>query len=82
MRTSQQERRWAIGGGATVLIIIAALMLREFFTSGQIAWNIFLAIFLIGLAIAGFWLNRYFAEHADEIGEARFDTRNKGDLDG
>lgn len=82
MRTPQQERRWAIGGGATVLAIIAVLMSREFFTSGQTAWNIFLAVFLIGLAIAGFWLNRFFAEHPDEIGEARFDTRNKSELDG
>ena len=71
-----------MGGGATVLIIIAALMSREFFVSGQTAWNMFLAVLLIGLVIAGFRLNRYFAEHADEIGEARFDTRNKSDLDG
>jgi hypothetical protein len=82
VRTAQQERRWAIGGGATVLVIIAALVSREFFVSGHTAWNLFLAVLLIGLAIAGFWLNRYFAEHADEIGEARFDTRNKSDLDG
>jgi hypothetical protein len=80
--TSEQERRWAIGGGATVLVIIAVLLSREFFVSGQTAWNLFLLVMLVGLAIAGFWLNRFFAEHGDEIGEARFDTRNKSDLDG
>jgi cytochrome b subunit of formate dehydrogenase len=82
VRTPQQDRHWAVGGGATVLVIITALMSREFFVSGQTAWNLFLLVMLVGLAIAGFWLNRYFAEHADEIGEARFDTRNKSDLDG
>ena len=81
MSTPEQkrDRRWAVGGGATVLIIVAILMFREFLVSGQTAWNIFLLIFLIALAVGGFWLNRYFAEHADEIGEARFDTRNKGE---
>jgi cytochrome b subunit of formate dehydrogenase len=82
VRTPQQDRRWAVGGGATILVIIAALMSREFFVSGQTAWNLFLLVILVGLAIAGFLLNRFFAEHADEIGEARFDTRNKSDLDG
>jgi hypothetical protein len=84
VRTREQDkkRRWTLGGGTTVLVLVAALMSKEFLVSGQTAWNVFLVIFLIGLAIAGFWLNRYFSEHADEIGEARFDTRNKSDIDG
>ena len=84
MKTSEQEknRRLTFGGGTSVLVIVAALMSKEFLVSGETAWNVFLVIFLVGLAIAGFWLNRHFAKHADEIGEARFDTRNKSDLNG
>jgi hypothetical protein len=83
VRAPEQDKnkRWTLGGGAIVLVIVAALMSREFFVSGQIAWNLFLVVFLIALAAAGFRLNWYLSQHADEIGEARFDTRNKSDLD-
>jgi ABC-type glycerol-3-phosphate transport system permease component len=79
---TENDYRWTVGGGATVLVLVSVLMLREFSVSGQTAWNVFLVVFLVGLAIASFLLNRYFASNPDEIGEARFDTFNKSDLDG
>ena len=84
MRLSEQEkrRRWTRGGGATVFIIVAFFMVKELWMPGNFGWNAFLIVFSIALAIAGFLLNRYFAQHDDEIGEARFDTRTKSDLNG
>jgi hypothetical protein len=76
------DPRWTIGGGATVLVLVSALMLKEFWASGQTVWNAFLFVFLIGLAVSGFFLNRYFSAHQDEVGEARFDTQNNGDSNG
>ena len=45
--------------------------------AGNTAWNVFLGLFLIGLAVAAILLQRYFRRHAPEIGEARFDTSNE-----
>jgi hypothetical protein len=64
------------------LIIVAFPLFREFFEPGATAWNVFLALFLAGLVVAAVSLQRFFAAHAGEIGEARFDTRNKSDANG
>lgn len=40
-------------------------------------WNVLLAMLLIGCAVAATLLGRYLRAHIDEVGEARFDTRNK-----
>jgi hypothetical protein len=77
-----RRRPYAIGAGAVVLIAIAFPLLREFIEPGRTAWNIFLALFLIGVVAAGILLQRFFAAHAGEIGAARFDTRTKSDSNG
>jgi cobalamin biosynthesis protein CobD/CbiB len=80
--TGARSRTQMVGGGAIVLILIAFPLFREFVEPGHAAWNLFLALFLAGLVVAAILLQRFFAAHAGEIGEARFDTRNKSDLDG
>ena len=69
----------AVGGGAAVLLVIAAPLWNEFRVQGDGAWNVFLALFLISLAVSALLLGRYFYSHSSEIGEARFDTRNEVD---
>jgi hypothetical protein len=69
----------AVGGGALVLLVIAAPLWNEFRVPGNGLWNAFLAMFLIGLAGSALLLGRYFYLHSGEIGEARFDTRNEVD---
>ena len=74
--------KWKLGGGLTVFVIIAFPLWREFSEKGEAAWNVFLAVFLLGLVGAALLLNRYFSAHADEIGEARFDTTHLDDSHG
>jgi hypothetical protein len=62
-----------------VLLIVAVPLWNEFREPDNLAWNIFLAAFLLGLAIAAILLHRYFRQHPLEVGEARFDTSNKSD---
>jgi Na+/melibiose symporter-like transporter len=81
-RLPARRNSYAIGGGALILIMVAFPLLREFVEPGHAAWNLFLVTFLIGIVVAGVLLQRFFVAHAGEIGEARFDTRNKSDLDG
>ena len=77
MTRGQQQSRWILGGGALVLLIIAVPLWNEFRVTGNVAWNVFLGVFLIGLGIGAILLQRYFRQHASEVGEARFDTSNK-----
>jgi hypothetical protein len=77
MSDEQARRRRTIGGGAIILLIVAVPLWNEFRVRGNLAWNAFLAAFLVGLAIAAILLQRYFRRHASEIGEARFDTSNE-----
>mgnify|MGYP003575590192 CR=1 FL=1 len=46
------------------------------------ALNILMGIFFVGLLGGLFFLMRHFSRNLDLIGEARFDTRNKSDIDG
>ena len=69
--------RWVMGGGTTVLVIVATTMLVRFRDAESVGWNVFLTIFAIGLLTAAFFLQRYLRDHIGEIGEARFGTRNK-----
>jgi hypothetical protein len=63
-------------GGAAILAVIALPLWDEFRIPGSLGWNIFLAVFLVSLAVGAFFLQRHFWKHPSEIGEARFDTRN------
>ena len=75
-------RHYVIGAGTVFLIVLGIPLYAEFSVPGNLAWNIFLILFLAGIAVAGFLLQRFFFQHAGEIGEARFDTRNKSDMNG
>ena len=76
MSEGERQSRRAVGGGAMVLLIIAVPLWNEFRVPGNLVWNTFLAVFLVGLAVAAILLQRYFWKHPSEIGEARFDTSN------
>ena len=65
-----------------MLAAVALPLFSEFWEPGQTAWNLFLITSLVALVVAAFFLQRFFVAHADELGEARFDTRNKDDLNG
>ena len=68
-----------MGGGLTILIVVAVALWAEFSESGKTVWNVALAAMLLALAVAAVLGQRYCRAHAGEIGEARFDTRNEGD---
>lgn len=73
----------AVAGGVSVLVATAWAAVWQFARPGaeladQIAGGV-----LVALLLAGAWLlARFIRRHRDEIGEARFDTRNKDDRDG
>jgi formate-dependent nitrite reductase membrane component NrfD len=73
-----------VAGGTAVAVLMGLTvpLFLEFYDRRAAAWNIVLVLLLVGVAVAAFFLQRFFAAHAGEIGEARFDTRNKSDLDG
>ena len=70
--------RWTLGGGASVLVVVAVLLWQEFFESGQTLWNAFLLLCLVAAIVASVLLQRFFRAHAGEVGEARFDTGSGG----
>jgi len=76
------SRAWTMGGGLTVLALISVPLWSEFHVPGNIAWNAFLAVFLIGVAAAALVAHHYFRAHAGEIGEARFDTSDEAGRNG
>ncbi|HEY1604425.1 MAG TPA: hypothetical protein VGF77_02385 [Allosphingosinicella sp.] len=75
-------RHYVMGGGAGILIAVGIPLYAEFNVPGNLAWNVFLILFMTGTAVAGFLLQRFFFQHVGEVGEARFDTRNKSDANG
>jgi hypothetical protein len=82
-RPTSHGRMLATGGGVSVLVVTGLAGFAEFTRPGagiayQIAGVALLAILLSG----AFLLSRFVAKHGDEIGEARFDTSDKGRSDG
>lgn len=76
------KRGTAVAGGASVLIVTAWAAFWAFARPGagladRIAGGVLVALLLIGAWL----LARFVRRHGDEIGEARFDTRNKDDRD-
>jgi hypothetical protein len=76
------RRNLAAGTAIAVLAAIAVPLFAEFFEPRALGWDLFLGLFLVALMVAALQLRRFFAAHAGELGEARFDTRNEGDLRG
>lgn len=73
----------AIAGGVSVLVATALVAVVEFTgPRSTLAYQI-AGMVLIALLLGGAWLLAGFVKrHGDEIGEARFDTRNKDERDG
>lgn len=78
MNTEPQDRSRSTRGGVYVLTITGLLILLKLGQQAE-AWVDFalLGIGGIGLLWGAIRLARFVHEHGDEIGEARFDTRNK-----
>jgi hypothetical protein len=73
-------RRQAIGGGASVLVVTVGAAVVQFTRPGSTLADVMTGVALVALLLVGAWLlARFIREHGDEIGEARFDTRNKDD---
>ena len=78
MEDQPQNQSKATRGGVYVLTITGLLILLKLGQQAE-AWVDFalLGIGGIGLLWGAIRLARFVREHGDEIGEARFDTRNK-----
>jgi hypothetical protein len=74
---SRKSNFWLFGGGLGIFLVIAPDLWREFREPGQTAWNVALAAMMLALFAGGIFGQWYFSKHAVEVGEARFDTRNK-----
>ena len=75
---SEQRSNYApLIGGGIVIVVIAAMLWLEFSESGNVGWDLFLGLFLVGLGVAAVLLGRFFVRHSAEIGEARFDTAHR-----
>ena len=74
-----KSREWATAGGVGVILVTGFVALGNgsgFFDGSPV--NAVLGVLVIVLTLGGaFALHRFIARHGDEIGEARFDTRNK-----
>ena len=77
-----RTKRWKLGGGTIVVLIVTVICWNEFFEPGKEGWNALLFFMVAGFSVGAIILNWYFTNHYEEIGEARFDTRNKSEIDG
>lgn len=79
MSGTQTGRDWAVGGGVAVILATGFAALGDgSLVGGGSRFNLVLAALIAVLTIGGaVALSRFIARHGDEIGEARFDTRNK-----
>jgi hypothetical protein len=77
-------RNRAIAGGTGVILVTGfgmGLIWAGFFNGGLV--DAILGVFVVLVTLVGAWaLARFVARHGDEIGEARFDTRNKDEKEG
>jgi hypothetical protein len=78
------ERQGAtVAGGASVLVLTASAAIVQFTQPGSTLADVMTGGVLVALLLVGAWLlARFVKKHGDEIGEARFDTRNKDERDG
>lgn len=78
MDEEPQTQSRATRGGVYVLAITGLLILVKLGQQAEV-WVDFALLGMGGVALlwGAFRLARFVREHGDEIGEARFDTRNK-----
>jgi membrane protein implicated in regulation of membrane protease activity len=73
----------ALLGGVSVLVVTGVACLRGYVLPGaSLGLQIVGVVLLVSLLIGAWLLHRFIRNHGDEIGEARFDTRNKDERDG
>lgn len=72
-----KEQRWKVGGGTAVVLVVLLPLWSELHVPGQTAWNVLLFLMLTGLFVGSILLHRHLLKNIDQVGEARFDTRNK-----
>ena len=78
-----EGRGTAVAGGASVLVVTASVAIVQFTQPGSTLADMITGGALVALLLVGAWqLARFVKKHGDEIGEARFDTRNKDERDG
>jgi hypothetical protein len=78
-----EGRSTAIAGGVSVLVVTASAAIVQFTQPGSTLADVITGAALVALLLVGAWLlARLVKKHGDEIGEARFDTRNKDERDG
>ena len=82
MSPAVRSKRWVMGGGLAVLLVVLMPLWKEFNEPGQMVWNISLGVFLAGLAISAFVLQGYLTAHIGEVGEARFNADGSKKIDG
>jgi hypothetical protein len=75
--STTNEQRWKAGGGALVVLAVLLPLWGELHVPGQTAWNVLLFLMLSGLFVGTILLHRHLLKNIDQVGEARFDTRNK-----
>ena len=71
-----------MGGGSAVLLVVLLPLWNEFREPGNVGWDIFLAVLLLGLAGGALMLQRYLATHIGDVGEARFNSDGSKKIDG
>jgi len=68
----------ALAGGVSVLVVTASVAVMQFTRPGSTLADMITGAALVVLLLVGAWLlARFVRRHGAEIGEARFDTRNK-----
>ncbi|RZA28451.1 MAG: hypothetical protein EOP02_07380 [Proteobacteria bacterium] len=74
--SNENSPNWALRGGVAAVFGTGLMALSYGFMEG--GDSLVMAIIVIVITLAGMIaLARFVAKHGDEIGEARFDTRNK-----
>jgi hypothetical protein len=77
------SRNTAVAGGVGVLVVTGLAGFSQFAGPRSTTATLVTGIALLAILLIGAWfLARFVAKHGDEIGEARFDTRNKDRQDG
>ena len=78
-----EGRGASVAGGVSVLVVTASAAIVQFTLPGSTLADVMTGGALVALLLVGAWLlARFVRKHGDEIGEARFDTRNKDERDG
>ena len=76
-------RGTAVLGGAYVLTVTAVAAFWGYVKPGtSLGLQIVGVVLLVALLTGAWLLHRFVQRHGDEIGEARFDTRNKDEREG